>query len=39
VAIAAHVRAKDTANITMPVVMELLSMTALFLNAMPYVIS
>lgn len=39
VAIAAHVRAKDTANITMPVVMELLSMTALILNAMPYVIS
>jgi hypothetical protein len=39
VAITAHVRAKDTANITTPIVMELLSMTALILNAMPYVVS
>lgn len=38
-AIAAHVRAKDTANIAMPVAIELLSVTALVLNAMPYVAS
>jgi uncharacterized membrane protein YphA (DoxX/SURF4 family) len=38
VAITAHVRAKDIANITTPIVIELLSMTALVLNAMPYVI-
>jgi hypothetical protein len=39
VAITAHIRAKDTANLATPVVMELLSMTALILNGLPYVIS